>query len=364
MLIEIETAAFADATAKAARVAPTKGAAFDKAAGLMLEFDPHSPDRPVTVKSTDLESTFLTRLPAQKGSGDASAWRLPAGLLAGFLSQLPMGPGSTVTLSDKQDKISLKSGRTRANIHTIDASSFPRFAWFDGSELKAVSNLAQCLQQVAWAVDSDGGTVIGGVHIDGKRLVACDRTKLAEIPCVVSIDDPITVPLQALAGTMRNTAEIKVRATDKRLLLMTDQDTQATSRIYAEPFPSLDSLRSRVEQNPHSIEVSVEAFSAVLKRQMVLCRGERYPSVKMTLGDGVISIEMDVPDLGTMEDEFDCKGGSLVSTVILFSPTLLVSALGAARTPIVTLTYDGPLHPVAVVDGAGYRCIAAPMRTS
>lgn len=362
MQVEIETGAFADAAQKAGRVAPTKGSAYDRAAGLMLEVDSDQIDRPVTIRSTDMDNTFLARLGALRVQG-SGAWRLPAGVLAGLAGQLPLGAGSTVILSDRGGKINLKSGKTKANLHTMDPSSFPPFAWFDESALVPVQNLAQLLERVSWATDAgDRSDVLSGVHIDGERLVACDRVKMAEVPCKVPIDHPITVPLSSLVMIMRNTAEVRILAVDQALHLMTDQDTQATSRIFGAPYPDLSPMRKRVDSNDSFMEVSVEGLLEVLRRQMVLCKGDRYPSIKVTFGDGVVQVAMDVPELGMIEDEIGAVGGALgTHDEMWFTPTVLQSALAVAGAPTVTISYlaGSPLTPVNISDGTGYRCIAS-----
>lgn len=360
MQIEIETAAFADAAQKAARVSPTKGAAFDRAAGLVLEVHPDKP-RQVVIKATDLETTFLTRLVAAKCDGQGGSWRLNAHVLAGFVAQLPTGPGSTVKLKDRDEKVVLTSGRTKANLQTIDLTSFPPFTEYDETGMALVPNLAQAVQQVAWAVDRDHD-VLAGVHIDGNRLVGCNRAVAAEVPCAAPVEEPITAPLQALGNAMKNTAEVRIKAAKKRLFLMPDQDTQATSRIYAEKYPDLDPMRRMVEGHPHSFEIGVEVFGEAIRRQMVLCKGDRYPLIKLVVQDKSLAIEMDVPELGTIEDEIDCKGGAPTSVDIWFTPTVLTNALAAAKSPIVSVAYKGLLEPIAITDGAGYRCIAMPRR--
>lgn len=358
MQIEVETAAFADAAQKAARVSPTKGAAFDRAAGLVLEVHPDKP-RQVVIKATDMETTLLTRMVAAKCDGQGGSWRLNAHVLAGFVAQLPTGPGSTVKLKDANDKVVLTSGRTKANLRTIDPTSFPPFTEYDETGMALVPNLAQAVQQVAWAVDRDH-EVLAGVHIDGDRLVGCNRALAAEVKCAVPVEEPTTAPLQALGNAMKNTAEVRIKAARKRLYLMPDQDTQATSRIYAAAYPSLDPMRTLVENHPSTFEIGVEVFVEAIRRQMVLCKGDRYPLIKLAIHDGSVSIEMDVPELGTIEDEIDCKGGDPTTVEIWFTPTLLTNALGAAKAPVVSIAYKDRQGPVSITDGIGYRCIAMP----
>jgi hypothetical protein len=52
-----ENATIADSIAKASRVAPTKGEAFDKASGILMTLDPE--EKTVTLRSTNLMVFYL-----------------------------------------------------------------------------------------------------------------------------------------------------------------------------------------------------------------------------------------------------------------------------------------------------------------
>src|ERR1044071_8618532 len=110
--IDFETATLSSAIQKAARVAPAKGVAFEKTAGIIMEIDPEL-DHPVTIKSTDLEVTYLEWVSYVGMLTDKQNLRLPSMTFAGILAGLPVG--STVTLSTESEGglVNLTCGKTK-----------------------------------------------------------------------------------------------------------------------------------------------------------------------------------------------------------------------------------------------------------
>lgn len=368
MNFTVEASAFADAVQKAARVAPTKGHAFDAAAGIIVEVDPANTVRPLTIKSTDLESTFLATLPAIDVEGDAAIWRLPASILSGFMAQVPMGAGQTVGVehdgSADDSVVVIRAGKTTARLRTLSPDSFPKFKAYSPDGMAKVEHFAQRVQQVAWTVADEDG-VLGGVYVDGTHLTACNRYTTARVPCVVPVDEPIVVPLFTLSGAMKNTAEVQMRAAERRLYLMTDEDTQLSTVIFEGDYPDLTRHWEMVGAYEHHATIHVQGLVEVLQRMMVLCKSDRYPLVKLTIHRNVLRVEMDVPDQGAIDDELDIMGGAHDEPfVIWFTPTILTAALAVTKVPQVSLGYATSIRPIVINDGSGYECIAMPRQVS
>ncbi len=362
MHLTCETGSLADAIAKAARVAPNKGSAFDHAHGIVLEMVNGDPDW-VYVKACDMESTFLQRVRVIEASG-AGAWRLPSAVLAGFMAQLPLGDGSVVTMKVAKDhRIQVKSGKTKALFKSSPADGFPRILWFDESGLQAVPNFAQKCQQVAWAIDREHADILSGVHINGTMLTATDKAKLAQVPCAVPIETPITAPLTVLASVMKNTEEVKLRADARRLYLMTDQDTQCTSVLYMQPYPNVDGLVHLMDTADKTCRINGEAFRTIVNRMLVLCKTERYPLVSLRFKRDSVMIKMDVPDLGRVDDELEISYDSDEQFDIHFTPGPLMTAMDVCAAKQAVWNF-GPtnLKPLAISDGTGYRTIMMPRR--
>lgn len=303
--IVCETATLADAIMKAARVAPNKGAAFDKASGILMEVRPSRPS-PLYVKSTDLEVTYLQRVSVLSSEGDDVNWRIPSQLVSGIMSSLPLGSGQQVTMRDEGNDVIIESGSSVAHLRTYAAEYFPTITPFTPADMAEVEDLPRRLAQVAWATDP-AASVLAGVNIDGTFLSGCDRYVLAQVPCVVPVNRPITVPLSAVAGLLKNVGSVALRATDDRLQLMPDEDTQIACTILREEYPKVNGIKR--DQFGCEFTAPRERVVDVLNRMMVLGRGERYMFLNVSVGAGEIALAMTVEDTGHMQDAITVAGG-------------------------------------------------------
>lgn len=363
--VTFETASIADAIAKATRVAPTKGAAFDRSAGILFELRPSNP-RKVTVKATNLDVTFLHWIDPISLVGDDGDWRVPSTLLAGILAGLPMGAGQRVTIAEKEnekDVLILSAGKIKAKIRTYpNADSFVKWEPFDATLLENVSGFATRVAQASWACDRETAPY-SGVHMDGEQIIATDKYKLVAVPCKVPVSTPITVPLDVIAPIMRNLTDAKVRATDKHFEIMPDSHTQITATIFGVTYPDLGPFTAAVPAR--TMKLDRDLLVDAIQRMLVLAKGERYPVSRLTVGNGAIEVHMTVPDVGEMEDTVSvAEGADHDPYTIYFTPQNLVEGLNHAANPKVTVGYDpaNPRSPFRVDDEAGYKSWIVPRR--
>lgn len=352
-----ETAVLADAVQKAARVAPSKGAAFDKAQGVMLEVRPDKPS-PLYVKASDLEVTYLQRVPVVSVEGDDMNWRFPSALFAGIMSSLPMGAGQNVTLTSIDGNIEILAGKKRAVIRLIASDVFPTIKPFDPAGMATVDDLARRVEQAAWSTDNDS-PVLCGIRIDGENVAGCDRTNLVMAPCKVPIDASITVPLRTVAPLLRNIGPVQMRATDYRLELMPDGDTQITSILLSGAYPKVELIKR--EEFSGSFHVSRDVLIEAINGMLVLVRGERYPYLHIHLEPNVMSLDMEVSETGKMQDSIEIDGGD--SFDLWVTPQNIMNAVSHANRDNVEIHY-GPtnMQPIRVTDGDGYEFWGMPLR--
>lgn len=355
-----EVAALADAVAKANRIAPTKGAAHDRAAGIVIEVDP-SLIEAVVMKSTDLDVTFRMVVNSLELGDEKVTWRVPSQLLNGVVSTLPINQQSSVSLRDNGDgNLYFICGKTKAKLRLI-TGDYPTWQAFPVDSLATVPGLARRLQQVSWAVDGKGTGVLSGVHMDGEHLFACDRTNMAMVPCKVPIDRSVTAPLSDIASLIKNTSEVAMRAGADRIELMPDSWTQTTCVLYADEYPDIKNMMSKYTQTGEILVIN-EELSAALDKMLVLVKAERYPTTTIKIGDGSMYLEMEVPDVGKIADEIEVVGGETGDPfVITFSPDTLKQALMASGREKVTLKY-GPnnMKPMVVSDDNEFLALMMP----
>jgi DNA polymerase III sliding clamp (beta) subunit (PCNA family) len=365
--VTFETAALSDAVNKASRVAPTKGAAYDRSAGVLIELRPGD-EHEATIKATNLEVTYLQWVDPIRVDGPPGDWRVPSGVLSGLLAGFPMGAGQTVTLTEKdneKDALFIVAGKIKAKIRVMpDTDGFIKWVPFDMDSLVNVPGFAARVAQASWACDR--ATVpYTGVHIDGTSIIATDRYRLVKVPCVVPVTEPITVPLEVIGPILRNLSDAQIEATEHRLHLMPDSHTQITSGIFSVAYPNVKALMDR--PLPDTLTVDRDLLVAAMQRMLVLCKGERYPLTRLTVGDGQIEVHMNVVEVGEMDDTLSVtEGASHAKFAINFTPQNLVDGLLNASVAKVTIAYDHANEhlPFHIADGNGYDSWIVPRRVS
>jgi DNA polymerase III sliding clamp (beta) subunit (PCNA family) len=362
-------ATLADAVQKASKIAPTKGAAFDQAAGLLFDVRPEAAE--VFVSATNMDSSYKQRVPMTEGEGGRTLWRLPSTLLTRMMSSLTMDSGETVDLIDTgaDTFLRVKSGRFVAKLAMFDTTTFPRLEEFTSAGMASASDFASRVEQVAWACDPSSNT-LNGVHIDGERIVGCNQSVLAVVPCVVPIEHPVTVPLYTMAPLLRTATDFKLRAHDKKLLMMLDGETWATSQLVEAVYPQYQNVMRKDFSG--NVKANRGAFVEAVNRILVLAATEKLPRIELKF-DGTqmiktLTFDMDVPEVGRMQDMIDVASDEWDDVfTIYFSAQQLVKAVETSRRDFVNIefgspTRNGPLLPIRVSDDSGYEVYVMPRK--
>ena len=363
--VTFETAGLAAAAQKAGRVAPSKGVAFDKAAGVLIEGRPNETDhKAITVKATNLEVDYLewVRPLEIKSDGDFN-WRIPSGLFAGFVGGLPIGSGKKVTFTQEEPggPLVMKSGRTKAKIGVITGLSFKDWEPFDPTGMEEVEGFSRRVSQVSWATDPQ--TVpFSGVHIDGEHIYATDRYKMVRVPCKVPLAEPVTVPLDTLNPILKTVEDVRLGVSDRHLLLMPDEYTQLQTVIFDAEYPPIE----RAMHTDFDTLVTLPRISfrdAVQRMLSLVGKGERYPKITLRFEDDEVHLFMAVSGVGEMDDTIEIKTEYPTGSPddfgpvnIYFSPNYLTQALDNSRESTVTFRFrsDMPGRAASLTDGKGY----------
>lgn len=367
--VTFDNATLADAVQKAGRVAPSKGAGFDKAAG--IHFSVNADTREVIVRATNLEITYEQRIYATEVKGNSIAWRIPSVLLTGIAAQLPMGEGHTMKFIDRADKwIRMKAGRLVTKLALLSADDYPMNAFdtFDMSDMTPAQELANKVEQVAWSVDKKSKSgPLGGVHIDGTRIIGCCPFHLAIVPCDVGIDAPVTVPLASMTAILKNASSVRCRASGKRFQLALDDETRASCGLLEGKYPNIDAvMRSNFTG---SAKIHKGAFVDTLSNMFVLIRQEKLPTLTLELnGTGLIktvTFDMEVPETGRMQNSIDIETDYDSIFRLNFMPHMIHDAVANSKSDYVTLDFghpEGRMDMVRFTDDRGYICYVMPKK--
>lgn len=360
MRVTFENATIADAIAKAARIAPTRGEAFDKASGILMTLDPD--EGVVTIKATNLHLYYLQVVDAVEVRGEGT-WRLNAQLLAGVMGKLPIGSGKTVTMEKNENTVNMKSGRTTAKFRLIDTTYYPDWDAFDPEKLEVVPDLGQRIKQVEWAAMEDHEVIFAGIHLDGEHIIATDRIRLVKVPCEAEpIYKPITIPAGVLKPLMTGLRDVAVGIDNGNFLMMPDPSTQIRTSIYDRDYPPGVKATFDRHEWPNKISVQKSAFIEIIERAAVFTGNDRSPKLDVIVGKGELAVMCSDAEMGLLGDVIDVKGADHNRFKMVFTPRNITDALVAAPSSEVDIYYDTTeaKKPIKIDGGSGYTALVMP----
>lgn len=359
-----ETAAISDAIKKASRVAPAKGQAFDKAAGVVIDCSPES----TIIRATDLQIFYQEWVDAVEVTGDRAVWRLPAQLLASVLASLPIGTGKTVTFEHKDNVLMMTAGRTKARFNLIDSQYYPIWTAFDPDSLIKATDLGGRIGQVSWAASNNVADAPWcGVHLNGQRAIATDRYRLASVPLEIpDLESPITVPGNLLRSVLNKTGDVEITVEERQLLIMPDEHSQIRAVCYAQEYPKADIILQRASANPDRLTVRKTQLIEMIMRAQNFAGSDRTPLLRIFIGQEELAVMMANTEVGLLGDVIDLPGQAVHKRVeYKFTPKNLLDALNNAPNEEVSLGYSKDKSTIFYIDGGtGYEACVAPRASS
>lgn len=366
--VVFETAGLADVLRKAKSIAPTRGQAFDKAAGIVIRVDPTSEF--AIVEATNLDLYFREWVPVLECDAPREvAWRT-ASKISDVISSLPIGSGKTVTLTDELKEggrtLTVKSGRMKNNWQLLPIEYYPEWETFDPDGLTPIDNFGNRLAMVEWAADDNEVKIpLNGVNLDGEFAMATDTYRLARVPLKVEAgwlrDGPVTVPSALLASLIKQTGTVSVGATDSQLLVMPDTSIQIRTTLYAVPYPAVSRITA-LEYDGH-IEMPKTATVELFNRAMVMLQGDRFPMIEVFIGKQEFAVHALDQDEGNLGDVLPVPGfADHKRLTLLFTPKNLMDAIEKCPADRVHFDYDtqNGRKIVRVSDGGGYNVWIVP----
>lgn len=356
-----ENATFSDAITKAARVAPSRGEAFDKAHGIVLTLDAER--KLATVRATDMSIFYLQVIDAIEIQGSAS-WRIHAGTIGQVASKLPIGSNKTVTLEGNatNSEVTLKSGRTTAKFRTSDIEYYPEWGFFDSEALEIVPNLGARIQQVEWAASREHSASFAGIHLDGQRIVATDSHRFATVPCEAKpIYRPVTIPADSLKPIASGLRDVAIGIDQNMFLMMPDVSTQIKVNIYDREYPNV--YRALERTWTHKVTLRREELIAIIERAVIFAQRDRLPRLTMLIGKGEVAVMCTDEEIGLLGDVVEVPGQADHKRIqLIFTPQNLTAALQASPGETVDLTYsiESVKLPLKIEGGQDFLALVMP----
>lgn len=369
-----ETAALADVLRKVKSVAPSRGQAFDKAAGIVIRVFPDHGEQFAIIEATNLELYYREWVPVDSSTAATEvAWRLSA-KISDVISSLPIGSGRTVTLTDEEKPggrtLTVKSGRMKNNWQLLPIEYYPEWESFDPDALTSVENFGNRIAMVEWACSTNEAEVpINGVNLDGQFATGTDTYRLARVPLEIEAgwlrNGPVTVPSRLLAQLVKQTGAVAVGATDSQLLVMPDAHVQIRTTLYGVPYPTGGVERIIATEHDGHLEVPKTVLLDLFTRAMVMLAGDRFPLIDLFIGKGEIALHAVDQEEGNLGDVIEVPGFAAHKRVnYIFTPKFLMDAIDKCPADRVHIFYsiENSLTLMRISDGGGYNVWVVPRR--
>ncbi len=383
MKIRLERDVLAEAVQWAARSLPVRPSV-PILAGLLVRATAEG----VTFSSFDYEtSAEITVKAIVSDEGEA----LVSGRLLSDISRsLPAKP---VDITADASKVELVCGSARFTLQTLPVADYPSLPTMpEATGTVPSDSFAQAVSQVVVAAGRDELLpVFTGVRVeiegDTISLLATDRYRMAlrELtwnPASTSISATALVPAKVL-----NESSKSMTAGEQVSLSLANGgsgdgiigfeghgaagERQTTTRLLDGEFPKVRHIMNTAAL----LNVRVSTTDAIAAAKRVALVAERNTSLRMLIGDQVVTLEAATGDQAQASEAIEAVvdqpgGGEQVVTAAGFNPTYLLDALGAFDTPYVNFAFTAPSKPcqltgLAELDGeirTDYRHVIMLMR--
>jgi DNA polymerase-3 subunit beta len=289
----------------------------------------------ISLTATDLEVELRANMKID--TGVSAEFTLAARKMLDICRTLPEGAKMEIALAE--DRVTVKSGRSRFSLSTLPANEFPvveevksaqkfKLVQKDLKQLIDRTHFAMAQQDVRYylnglMVELNEG-MIRAVATDGHRLALC------EMPAAITgaTGQQVIVPrkgiqeLNRLLSDSDDEAELQIGTNHIRVNL---PDIRFTSKLVDGRFP--DYQRVLPKGSDKHLVANRESMRHALTRASILSN-EKYRGIRWSLGDNLLKIQAHNPEQEEAEEEMevDYNGAALE---IGFNVNYLLDALGA-----------------------------------
>lgn len=335
-----------EALGRAVKVAPTKGAGFDKASGLMFDIKPNE----IWIRATDLERTFFGKIAADVTT--EMTFRITTAV-SKFVSSLPMAADQDVRFhyDDTKQRVEVQFAKSPTKIQVpLVSGEFPRIEWFDYASMDDAFELASRLSAVTWAIEDSAVAPLIGVRIDGEWIEALCSKQMARIKCAVSTTEPIVAVVKNLAPLIAMGSRVRIKAGDGRVIVALDEHTQVTSATVLGQWPNLAERLEKLEM-PHGFKINRQRLLDALARILSFTAGDRFPRINFAIGKDRVTVSLleakdgEIFDVITLND----KTGDDECTFV-FNPAWLQKAIDTFPGAEIEVKYLDPRRPIRLLE--------------
>jgi DNA polymerase-3 subunit beta len=356
--IRLERDVLADAVQWAARSLPVRPSV-PILAGLLVRADAEG----VAFSSFDYETSARIAVPAMVA--DEGEALISGRLLADISRSLPAKP---VDITVDDSRMELICGSARFTLQTLPVSDYPNLPSMPGATGTVRSDaFAAAVAQVVVAAGRDELLpVFTGVRVEIEgdliSLLATDRYRMAlkELswsPGSTQVSATALVPARVLSETSKSmaageeiTLSLGSSGAGEGIIGFAGHgaagERETTTRLLDGEFPKVRHIMNTAA----SMNVRVSTAEAISAAKRVALVAERNTSLRMLIGDGMITLEAATGDQAQASEAIEAtvhqpSGGDPPVVAAGFNPTYLLDALNVLDTPYVNFAFTAPSKP-------------------
>lgn len=328
------------------------------------------------LKATDLDIEVVETLPADVAQEGATT--VPAHVIYDIVRKLPEGAQVSLETTGETGQMTLRSGRSRFNLQTLPETDFPditagemphqfRLASADLKRLIDKTQFAVSTEETRYylngiyfhTLESEGRMLLRAVATDGHRLARVEMPApagAAGMPGVI-VPRKAVAEIQKLLEGGDGEAEVQLSATKIRLAV---GEVVLTSKLIDGTFP--DYGRVIPSGNDKRLVVDKTAFATSVDRVATIS-SERGRAVKISMGDGRVTLTVNNPDSGSAVEEMDVDYDA-TPLDIGFNARYLLDITAQLDSDTALFKLADPGSPTLIMDreGASALYVLMPMR--
>jgi DNA polymerase-3 subunit beta len=273
---------------------------------LVLEHDT------LSLTGTDLEVEIIARLPLVTAAENAGEITIPAKKLVDICRSLPDGVDIDFTLKD--EKITVKSGRSRFTLATLPANDFPATEKSEGdlqfscsqflikrlidrtSFAMAQQDVRYYLNGMLWEVE---GNTLRCVATDGHRLAMCVRELDIDVPVKTQAILPRKGVIELSRLLSDQEAQVSLTLGTHHIRVETP-DYTFTSKLVDGKFPDYERV---LPKGGHNIVLGNRLDLKQAFARTSILSNEKYRGVRLNFNEGLLNIVANNPEQEEAEEQ-------------------------------------------------------------
>lgn len=316
-------------------------------------------DNKLSITGTDSEIELIGYMDLIANTAPDITLTLPGRKLLDICRALP--EGSTIELSQNNNKVTLRSGRSRFVLSTLPAEDFPTLKIQEAHLAFTLPqfHLKQMLQRTCFAMaQQDVRYYLNGLLLEilqnQLHTVATDGHRLAFNACAVSTTTSqkiqVIIPRKGVLELLRLLEDIEqdigITLSNGHIHIASEH-FMFTSKLVEGRFPEYGRVIPR--NSTKSLFIEREQLKQSLSRSAILCN-EKYKGIRFEVANNLLQITTNNPEQESAEEEIIVEY-SQEPLDIGFNVSYLLDVLNILKSDAVKLTFGNSDTSALIEEG-------------